>query len=201
MEKLAIVRTLNALWIWLLCLFAFAGLPHAEVKVKGSDLPPDLKELLTPGVDPQALETLIFGKLDSSLCLPFPDIPLQGAREELTTYQRLKGKRIALFFAGIDCYSCVAWARDLDQKKWHPPHGYDRLVTLVTRPRLGELTPYLANKPDVYLAGFPLPGYLAYAHLYPMMFFVSSDGVFEGYQRSISAKPVFKDGGCHAKSK
>jgi len=88
---------------------------------------------------------------------------------------------VAVLFAGGPCSLTLDWLKKFSETNW-VEEGYDVLVILTLTDKPDEVTIRIPPRIDKYEVDFPLPGYLAYAYWYPTMYYVSADGVFEGYR-------------------
>ena len=95
-----------------------------------------------------------------------------------------------MFFAGNDYKRSVELAKQFRADGWRYP-GYDQVVTLVIDPASSRIRKELPSLDRAFLAEWPLPSYLAYCRVYPSLFFVTSDGKFEGFQLGSPGEPVY----------
>ncbi|MEW5805772.1 MAG: hypothetical protein AB1756_00200 [Acidobacteriota bacterium] len=130
-------------------------------------------------------------KLHENLGETFPNLTLVNAQNDVVTLEEFRGKRLAILVSTTDCHYCVLWLRDLHNTRWKPPEGYDLLMVLFSSGGTKEFNRLVMNAPNHFLVGWPLIDYLAYARFYPAMYFVSDEGIFEGYKRGYLADPVW----------
>jgi hypothetical protein len=147
-------------------------------RLPGSPVPKEIQELFDARNEygAAALGERI---LDQSVGQPFPDIPFRDEHGLMHSSRDFLGKRTAFFMAG-GCPSTRSWLKALRGSDWRLDGiSYDQLVFLVER--ADHDMPLPKHVPS-YEVGWPLPGFLSYSLQFPIVFLVSSDGLFEGYK-------------------
>ena len=147
-----------------------------------SPLPPDLAALVEAG-DGRAVQELIEQKMRESLGADFPNMSLMTSHgEKLELYRLLKGKPLALFLAGGPCPFTLKWSATLADQGWQA-EGYDVLPVVTASPDRDLQRVFRGVSEEVLIVSeWPLPSYLTYVRMYPVMFYISPDGRFIGYQ-------------------
>ena len=172
-----------------LCLLSLVTAPNTSSDTT-PPLPEDLKTLIDQG-DMEAANALVNKRLKEHLGEPFPNLLLRGRGGRETHLYDVLSSRTVLFLAVADLPGSIEIAHGLRKNGWKVS-GYDRIVTLVLTVDAPTLRKQLPSLKDVYLIDWPLPSYLVYSASYPVLFFVSSDGTFEGFQRHTLNDPVYR---------
>ncbi len=119
-------------------------------------------------------------KLNENLGNPFPNITMIGSDDEGIPLEAFRGKRLAILMALPNC--STEWLREFQENFWNPPQGYDELIVLFYIPGSKEFTQLVKLSPNNYMVEWPLIDYLSCVKVCPIMYFVSAEGIFEGYQ-------------------
>ncbi len=159
--------------------------------VKGRT-PPDLQELIDAH-DAKGMVELAHQKLKEHLGDSFPNLVLMDRKGKITNIKAFRGKNLCIFFAATDCGSSINWAEELEKKDWKLPEGYDEMIILIIDKHAHRLLALVSSRRNVFLVGWPMTDYLSYVRFYPIMFYISKDGIFMDYGGLYTQSPNPKD--------
>ena len=112
---------------------------------------------------------------------PFPNLSLINPSGEVVRLSSFRGRRLAVLAAINSFVVTRKWMKEIASREWEAPPGFDELVILISNGGGRSWNRQVRKCPNAYLVGWPLEGFLAEWRIYPTMYAVSAEGLFEGY--------------------